>query len=230
MSLENNVKTSMNLNRYFDHTLLQSDSTKNDIKKLCAEAMEYGFYAVCVHSSYVPLAVEALLGSDVKVVTVVGFPLGAVSTEVKAYETDWACEHGAQEIDMVIHIGALKEGRFEYVKNDIATVVAFADEYDAIVKVILEAGNLSDEEIIKACQLSMEAGAAFVKTSTGFHITGATADHIKLMRSVVGSNMKIKASGGIRDYKTAKKMIEAGADRIGASASIAIMQEANKLV
>jgi len=217
-----------NINRYFDHTLLKPEATESDIIKLCSEAKEYGFYAVCVNSCYVPLAKESLEGSDVKIASVVGFPLGTCSIAVKAFETDWACSEGAQEIDMVIHVGALKEQRYDYVRQDIATVVAVAMKYNASIKVILETCLLTDEEIVKACELSMEAGAAFVKTSTGFSKEGATAHHVSLMKETVGNDLGIKASGGIRDLAKAKEMIEAGADRIGASASVEIVKESQK--
>lgn len=213
----------VNLNKYFDHTLLKAEATQEDIKKLCAEAKQYGFYSVCVNGCYVPLAVEELKGTDVKVAAVVGFPLGAMATEAKAFETDWVCDLGAEEVDMVVNVGALKEGRYEYVRDDINAVVSMAYENDAIVKVILETCLLTDEEIIKACELSMEAGAEFVKTSTGFSTGGATEHHVALMRRTVGDNAKVKASGAIRDLDTTLKMIEAGADRIGASASVSIM-------
>ncbi len=216
------------LNRYFDHTLLKPEATEDDINKLCGEAREYGFYAVCVNSCYVPLAAELLEGSDVKVTSVVGFPLGTCSMDVKAFETEWVCSEGAKEIDMVIHIGALKEGRYDYVRQDIATIVAVAIEYNAIVKVILETCLLTDEEIVKACELSMEAGASFVKTSTGFSKEGATARHVALMKKTVGSNLQVKASGGIRDLAKVREMIEAGAERIGASASVEIFKESLK--
>ncbi|MDD2189469.1 MAG: deoxyribose-phosphate aldolase [Eubacteriales bacterium] len=216
------------LNRYFDHTLLKPEATEDDINKLCGEAREYGFYAVCVNSCYVPLAAELLEGSDVKVASVVGFPLGACSMDVKAFETEWVCSEGAKEIDMVIHVGALKEGRYDYVRQDIATIVAVAMEYNAIVKVILETCLLTDEEIVKACELSIEAGASFVKTSTGFSIEGATARHVALMKKTVGNNLQVKASGGIRDLAKTREMIEAGADRIGASASVEIFKESMK--
>ncbi|HML36655.1 MAG TPA: deoxyribose-phosphate aldolase [Bacillota bacterium] len=217
-----------NLNQYFDHTILKPEATEADIAKLCGEAREYEFYAVCVNSCYVPLAVELLEGTDVKVASVVGFPLGACSTEVKAFETEYACSEGADEIDMVIHVGAMKEKRYDYVREDIATVVAVALEHDAIVKVILETCLLTDEEIIKACELSMEAGAAFVKTSTGFSKEGATAHHVALMKQTVGKDLRVKASGGIRDLPKTLEMIEAGADRIGASASVEIFKESMK--
>lgn len=163
--------------------------------------------------------------SDVKVAAVIGFPLGAVSPEVKVLETNDCCANGASEIDMVINVGALKEGRYDYVIDDIAGVVSCADDYDAIVKVIIETCLLTDDEIIKACELSVSAGAEFVKTSTGFAGGGAEARHIELMRRTVGNLAQIKASGGIRSYAACKEMIAAGADRIGASASVQIMEE-----
>ena len=216
------------LNQYFDHTILKPEATTADVEKLCKEARENKFYSVCVNSNFVEKAKEFLMFSDVKVAAVVGFPLGACMTEVKSVETTLACECGAEEIDMVINVGALKEGDYELVLDDIAVVVASADEYGAIVKVILETCLLTDEEIVKACQLSEEAGAAFVKTSTGFSKGGATVEHVKLMKKTVGDRLQVKASGGIRDYETAMAMIEAGADRIGASASVQIMEEAGK--
>lgn len=216
-----------NLNKYFDHTALAAAATTEDIKKLCKEAKEYDFYSVCVNGCYVPLAAEELKGTGVKVAAVIGFPLGAMSTESKTFETADCCEKGASEIDMVINVGSLKDGRFEYVEEDIASVVAAADEYDAIVKVIIETCLLTDEEVVKACELSVAAGAEFVKTSTGFSTGGATVHHIELMRRTVGNLAKIKASGGIRDYETCMSMINAGADRIGASASVKIMEEYN---
>jgi deoxyribose-phosphate aldolase len=205
------------LNEYIDHTLLKPEASSGEIIQLCQEAKEYGFYSVCVNSSYVPLAVAQLKGSGVKVAAVVGFPLGAMSTQAKAYETDWVCEQGALEVDMVLNIGALIEGRTQEVKDDIGVVCQFAHEYDAKVKVILETCLLSQEQIVLACQLAGEAGADFVKTSTGFSKGGATLEVVALMKKTVGDSMMIKASGGIRDYKTAKSMIEAGADRLGAS-------------
>ena len=217
-----------NLNHYFDHTVLKPEATEADVIKLCKEAKEYGFFAVCVNSCYVPLASELLEGSDVKIASVIGFPLGACGMEVKAFETEWACSEGAREIDMVVHVGALKEGRYDYVRQDIATVVAVAEEHGAIVKVILETCLLTDQEIVKACELSREAGASFVKTSTGFSKDGATAHHVALMKQTVGDDLQVKASGGIRDLKKTMEMIEAGADRIGASASVEIMKESMK--
>lgn len=217
-----------NLNQYFDHTVLKPEATESDVIKLCNEAKEYSFYAVCVNSCYVPLASEILEGTNVKIASVIGFPLGACSMDVKAFETEWACSEGAEEIDMVIHVGALKEKRYDYVRQDIATVVAVALEHDAIVKVILETCLLTDEEVVIACELAMEAGAAFVKTSTGFSKEGATAHHVALMKKTVGNDLQVKASGGIRDYAKTMEMIEAGADRIGASASVEIFKESMK--
>lgn len=214
------------MNLYIDHTLLKPEATETDIKKLCAEAREYQFYSVCVNSSYVELAAMELSGSQTKVCAVVGFPLGAMELNSKAFEADQACLHGAKEIDMVIHIGALKEGRYEYVSNDIAAVVSVAADYDATVKVILETCLLTKEEIVKACELAVQAGAHFVKTSTGFSSGGATADDVALMRTTVGNRAQVKASGGIRDIQKANEMIAAGADRLGTSASIAIVQGA----
>ena len=216
----------MKLNQYFDHTLLKPEATTAQVQTLCAEAREHGFYAVCVNSSMVSTAYEAVKDSDVKIAAVVGFPLGACTTSSKVFETEEACKLGAKEIDMVLHVGKLKEGEWDYVHADIAAVVWAASHYGAIVKVILETCLLTDEEIVRACQVSAEAGAAFVKTSTGFGSGGATAHHVALMRQSVSEAVQVKASGGIRDYKTVMEMIEAGADRIGASASVAVMKEA----
>lgn len=216
----------MNLNKYFDHTLLKADAVPAQIEVLCQEAKDFDFYSVCVNSCYVGLAASLLAGTDVKIAAVVGFPLGACTTEAKAFETECACRDGASEIDMVIQVGRLKNGDFDYVADDIRAVVQAAEKYDATVKVILETCLLTDEEIIKACQLSEDAGAAFVKTSTGFSTGGATEAHVALMKKTVGDRLQVKASGGIRDYDTVMKMIKAGADRIGASASVAVMKEA----
>ncbi len=211
------------MNLYIDHTLLKPQATQADIKKLCAEAKTYGFYSVCVHSSYVELASKELAESDSKVCGVVGFPLGAMELNAKAFEADQACLHGASEIDMVLHIGALIEGRYAYVADDIAAVVSVATEYNAKVKVILETCLLSKEQIRKACQLVVQSGADFVKTSTGFSTGGATIEDVALIRATVGNKVQIKASGGIRDINRAKEMIAAGADRLGTSASVDIM-------
>ena len=213
------------LNLYFDHTVLKAEATEADVIKLCEEAKAYRFYAVCVNSCYVPLAKQQLTGTDVRIASVIGFPLGACNSESKVFETDWAAGNGAEEIDMVIHVGALKEGRFRYVLEDIRAVVDTAAKHGAIVKVILETCLLTDQEVVKACELSKEAGAAFVKTSTGFSNAGATAHHVALMKKTVGDSMEVKASGGIRDLAKTMEMIRAGADRIGASASVEIMKE-----
>ncbi len=215
----------MNIASMIDHTLLKPEATDKMIENLCNEAKVNGFAAVCVNPFYVKKAKELLEGTDVKVATVVGFPLGANVKEVKAFETKRAIEDGAEEIDMVINIGALKSKDYVTVKEDIRAVVEAAGD-KAIVKVIIETCLLTDEEKVKACELAKEAGAHYVKTSTGFSKSGATVEDVKLMKETVGENMKVKASGGIRDYKTAKAMVDAGASRIGASSSIRIIEEA----
>lgn len=207
--------------KYFDHTILKPEATKADVEKICREALEYSFASVCVNEFYTPYVAELLQGSDVKVCTVVGFPLGMTSTKVKCFETGCAVHEGASEIDMVINVGALKDKDYEFVKRDIAEVKA-ACGGQAILKVIIETCLLTDEEKVKACELAKEAGADFVKTSTGFSAGGATAEDVALMRSVVGDTLGVKASGGIRDRETAMKMIEAGASRLGTSATVAI--------
>lgn len=217
-----------NLNQYLDHTLLKPQATETDIQKLCQEAREYEFYAVCVNTSYVPFAVGLLKGTDVKVAAVVGFPLGACTTETKAFEAEQACKAGASEIDMVIHVGAVKEKRWDYVRQDIRMVAESAANHGGIVKVILETCLLTDEEIATACTVAEEAGALFVKTSTGFSGDGATPEQVELMRRSCSERVSVKASGGIRTYSDVLRMIEAGADRIGASASVAIMKEAGR--
>ena len=213
------------LNKYFDHTLLKADATADQIDNLCREAMEYDFYSVCVNSSNVAQCRDMLENTDVKIAAVVGFPLGACTSATKVFETEEACRDGASEIDMVINIGALKEGGDEFVYEDIKAVVDAAAKYEAIVKVIIETCLLSDEEKKTACRLAEEAKAAFVKTSTGFSTGGATEEDIALMRRVVGDRLQVKASGGIRDYDTVMAMINAGADRTGASASVAVMED-----
>lgn len=211
-----------NLADMIDHTLLKPDATRQDVIKLCEEARKYKFASVCINPTYVSLARDLLAGSSVKVCTVIGFPLGADTTVTKAMETRDAIANGADEVDMVINVGELKAGNYELVRNDIKAVVDSAG--GRIVKVILETALLNKEEKIKACELSKEAGADFVKTSTGFGPGGATAEDIALMRQVVGKYMGVKASGGIRDYNTALQMVKAGATRIGASASVAIAE------
>lgn len=216
------------LNKYFDHTILKADALPSQIEELCKEALEHKFYSVCVNSCNVALCAELLKNSEVKIAAVVGFPLGACTTATKAFETEDACKAGASEIDMVINVGALKAKDYNYVLKDIKAVVDSAAKYNAIVKVIIETCLLTDDEKVKACQLSEQANAAFVKTSTGFSTAGATKEDIALMKSTVGDRLQVKASGGIRDYKTTIEMIKAGADRIGASASVKIMESEDK--
>ncbi len=213
----------MNIAKYIDHTILKPETQKIDVVRVTEEAKEYDFYSVCVNSSYVPFVKEQLHGSDVKITAVVGFPLGAMDMRAKAYETRIAIESGADEIDMVINIGALKDKEYDYVREDIKGVVDALQE-NILLKVIIETSLLTEEEKIKACELSMEAGAHFVKTSTGFSTGGATIEDVKLMKSVVGDRLGVKASGGIRSYETAISMIEAGASRLGVSASVAVVK------
>lgn len=206
-----------------DHTLLKPDAKRDDIRRLCEEALEYKFKAVCVNPYHVKFCSEILKDSGVLTASVAGFPLGANTTEAKVFEAKKAIEDGAGEIDMVINIGALKDGDYEYVENDIKALVN-ASKGKAIVKVIIEACLLNDEEKVRACELSMSAGADFVKTSTGFSSGGATEEDVRLMKSVVGDKLEVKASGGVRDKETALKMIEAGATRIGTSSGIKIIK------
>ena len=210
------------LAKYIDHTLLKPDATPEQIRKLCAEAEEYQFASVCVNSCYARLAHDCLRGRGVAVCCVVGFPLGAMTPRAMAYEARCAAEDGATEIDMVLPVGALKAGDDETVRETIGAVVE-AVTGRAIVKVILEACLLTDEEKVRACQLAESVGAAFVKTSTGFSSGGATEHDVALMRKSVSNAVQVKAAGGIRDRETALKMIAAGADRIGASAGIQIV-------
>jgi len=217
----------MSLAKYIDHTILKPEASEEEIKKLCKEAKEYGFASVCVNPYYVSLAAQELKDSDVKVCTVIGFPLGATTREVKAFETNQVIERGAQEVDMVINIGALKSKKYDEVKADIEAVVNAANGR-ALVKVIIETCLLTEEEKVQICTIAKNAGADFVKTSTGFSTAGATAKDVALMRETVGKEMGVKASGGIRDYKTAKEMIEAGANRLGMSASIAVVEAEKK--
>ncbi|MFZ9594749.1 MAG: deoxyribose-phosphate aldolase [Bdellovibrionia bacterium] len=212
---------SSSLAQLIDHTLLKPDATRAEIEQLCREAMEYGFATVCINPSHLDWAAQLLKGSSVKPIAVVGFPLGASSSSSKAFEAQDAIARGAQEIDMVIHIGALKERNFALVYDDIKKVVEASSPIP--VKVILETCQLDQEQKIIACALAKTAGAAYVKTSTGFGKSGATPEDIRLMRRVVGPEMGVKASGGIRTEADALKMIEAGASRIGASASVDIV-------
>ena len=212
-----------NIASYIDHTALKAETTKEQIVQLCKEAAEYKFASVCVNPAWVATAAKELTDSTVKVCTVIGFPLGASTSETKAFETADAISKGAEEIDMVINIGALKSGETELVKNDIAAVVEAA-KGKAIVKVIIETSLLTDEEKTVASRLSKEAGADFVKTSTGFSTGGATVADVKLMREAVGPDLGVKASGGVRSLEDVNAMIEAGATRIGASSGVKIMQ------
>ncbi|MBB5180816.1 deoxyribose-phosphate aldolase [Planomicrobium koreense] len=212
-----------NIASYIDHTLLKPEATKEQIVKLCQEAAEYKFASVCVNPAWVSLSAKELSDSPVKVCTVIGFPLGASTSETKAFETADAIAKGAEEIDMVINIGALKSGDEELVKNDIKAVVEAA-KGKAIVKVIIETCLLTDEEKAVASRLSKEAGADFVKTSTGFSTGGATVADVKLMRETVGPDLGVKASGGVRSLEDLQAMIDAGATRIGASSGVQIMQ------
>jgi deoxyribose-phosphate aldolase len=206
-----------------DHTLLKGDATVREIEQLCAEALKFTFASVCINPGYVPLCARLCKGSDVRVCTVIGFPLGATSTASKAFEAEQAIRDGAQEVDMVINVGMLKTGEHDYVESDIFAVTSTARRARVLSKVIIETGLLTDEEKIKACLLAKRAGADFVKTSTGFAKGGATAGDVALMRRVVGSAMGVKASGGVRSREDALAMVASGADRIGASASVKIV-------
>lgn len=213
----------MKLNQLIDHTLLKPEAKKEQIEALCAEAKEYDFASVCIPPRFVALAKEQLDGCQSMVCTVIGFPLGYQTTETKAFEAKDAVHKGADEIDMVLAIGALKDGDDDYVYEDIRAVKEAIG--DKTLKVILETCLLSDDEIVRACELSVKAGAEFVKTSTGFSTGGATVETVRLMKKTVGERAKVKASGGIRDRETAMAMVEEGAERLGASAGIAICQE-----
>lgn len=214
----------MKYEKYFDHTILKPDASKEAVLTICKEALEHDFASVCVNQYRTKLVAEQLKGSDVKVCTVVGFPLGAVNTEVKVFETEQAIKDGAQEIDMVLNIGALKDRDYDIVKEDIQRVKQACGQ-QAILKVIIETCLLTEEEKEKACQLSVEANADFVKTSTGFSTKGAAEEDVALMKKVVNGKALVKASGGIRDYETAQKMIAAGADRLGTSATVKIAEQ-----
>ncbi len=213
----------MNLSKYIDHTILKPEATKEEVLKICDEAKEHDFYSVCVNPYHVKLVSESLKDTDVKVTSVIGFPLGQSVTDVKVIETEKAIFDGANEIDMVINISALKDKDYDYVYEDIKAVKDICGD-KAILKVIIETCLLTEEEKQKACELAKKAGADFVKTSTGFSSGGATVEDILLMRHAVGADLGVKASGGVRDKETAEKMIEAGATRIGASASVKIVK------
>ncbi len=213
--------TPLELATYIDHTLLKPETTRVQVEKLCVEATEYGFFAVCVNSRFVEVCKPLLKGSSVKIASVVGFPLGANTSKTKAYEAEEAVLNGAQEIDMVISIGSIKERNWRAVEIDISEVVKAVP--DAVVKVIIETSLLNHDEKIKACQASMAAGAHFVKTSTGFNGGGATVDDVKLMKKIVGDSLQVKASGGIRDIATAQEMLSAGATRLGTSSGVLLV-------
>lgn len=206
-----------------DHTLLKPDATKRQVEELCREAKEYGFASVCVNPSYAKLCAELLRDTRVRVCTVIGFPLGATTTEAKVHEAEQAIADGARELDMVINVGLLKSGEYNFVEHDIEAVASTARRSSVLTKVIIETGLLTDEEKVRACLIAKRAGANFVKTSTGFSKGGATAGDIALMRKVVGSALGVKASGGVRTQEQARELIASGADRIGASASVKIV-------
>lgn len=206
-----------------DHTLLKPEATPDEIKKLCMEAKDYSFASVCINPCYVSLCSELLRGTGVKVCTVIGFPLGSTTTEVKQYETEQSIENGANEVDMVINVGQLKQGNYDYVEKDVRAVVSTARRHNVLSKVIFETALLTDEEKVRAALICKKAGADFVKTSTGFSKGGATVGDVALMKYVVGSAIGVKAAGGIRSKEDAEAMIASGADRIGASASVKIV-------
>lgn len=212
----------MELNRMIDHTVLKADSKKEDVLRIIEEAKANHFYSVCINPTWVSLAAKELAGTDIQVCTVIGFPLGANTSATKAFETKDAISNGATEVDMVINIGALKDGDDETVQKDIEAVVKAADK-KALVKVIIETALLTKEEIARVCSLAKASGADFVKTSTGFSTAGAKVEDVRLMRETVGDTMGVKASGGIHNAKEAQAMVEAGASRLGTSASIAIV-------
>lgn len=213
----------MEINKYIDHTVLKATTTPKDIEKLCNEAKEYKFYSVCVNGCYVSLCKKLLVNTDVKVAAVIGFPLGAMSTEAKVYETKKCIEDGANEIDMVINVGMLKAKEYDYVREEIRQIKEAIGTN--VLKVIIETCYLTDDEKVKACELAVEAKADFVKTSTGFGTNGATFEDVALMKKNVGNRAKVKASGGVKTYETAAKYIELGAERLGTSSGIQIMNK-----
>ena len=213
----------MEINKYIDHTVLKATTTPKDIEKLCNEAKEYKFYSVCVNGCYVPLCKKLLVNTDVKVAAVIGFPLGAMSTEAKVYEAKKCIEDGANEIDMVINVGMLKAKEYDYVKEEIRQIKEAIGTN--VLKVIIETCYLTYDEKVKACELAVEAKADFVKTSTGFGTNGATFEDVTLMKKTVGNRAKVKASGGVKTYETAVKYIELGAERLGTSSGIQIINK-----
>ncbi len=214
--------------KMIDHTLLKQDATEKQIKELCAEAKKYGFWSVCVNPCYVSLSAKELEGSDVKVCTVVGFPLGALTTDTVVFQTMEAMKNGATEIDMVVNVGEIKSGNWDYVENDIKKIAEAVHSNKGLLKVIIETCLLTDDEKVKVCQIAKKVGADYVKTSTGFSTGGATVKDVKLMRETVGPDMGVKASGGIHTSEEAIALAEAGASRIGASAGIAILGGMNE--
>ena len=225
MTNPSTINNAADLARYIDHTLLKPAASNAQIEQLCQEALQYNFAAVCINPCHISRAAKILAGSSVKVCTVIGFPLGANITAVKRYEAQEALKDGALELDMVMNIGALKSGETALVQQDIATVTEAAHQGGGICKVIIETVLLTDKEKIQACQLALQAGADFVKTSTGFSGGGATIDDVALMRKTVGPNLGVKAAGGIKTLQDALAMITAGATRIGASAGVTIIQD-----
>lgn len=213
----------MNYSKFIDHTNLKQDASINDIKTLCEEAIKFDFMSVCINPCFVKYAHDVLLDSEVKVCTVIGFPLGANTTKTKVYETKQALKDGADEIDMVINVSALKDKKYDYVKNEISKIKKVCK--NKILKVILETCLLTDEEIVKACELSLEAKADFVKTSTGFSKGGATVEAVALMRKTVGNKCGVKASGGVKTFEDMQKMIDAGASRIGTSSGVKLLEK-----
>jgi deoxyribose-phosphate aldolase len=214
----------LELSKYIDHTLLKPDATSEQIKSLCEEAAKYGFFSVCLNPQYIKFAKSMLVNTEVKICTVVGFPLGASTTETKVFETQNAIAHGADEIDMVLNIGAVKSKNWSLVENDIEQVVKMAHQHGKLIKVIFETCLLNDEEKIKCCQICSSVKADFVKTSTGFSNGGATLEDVKLMKSNISQGVSVKASGGVRDLETAKAFIAAGAARLGTSSGVNIVQ------
>ena len=212
------------INKYIDHTLLKPEATAEQIKTLCQEAAEYSFFSVCINPQYIKLAKSLLTQSDVKVCTVIGFPLGSNTTEVKVFETQNAINNGADEIDMVLNIGAVKSKNWQLVESDIEQVVKVAHLHGKLIKVIFETCLLDNDEKIKCCQICSKVGANFVKTSTGFSSAGATLDDVKLMKSNIPNSVSVKASGGVRDVESAKAFISAGATRLGTSSGVSIMK------
>lgn len=216
----------MGIASYVEHTVLAANATEDKILNLCNEARKYNFATVCVNSSWVPFCVKNLKDTSVKVCSAVGFPLGAMASEVKAFEASYAVKNGAEEVDMVINVGCLKDKKDDFVEQDISLVKKACG--DKVLKVIIETCLLTDEEKVRACKIAEKAGADFVKTSTGFSTAGAKAEDVALMRKSVSSKVRVKAAGGIRDYETALKMISSGADRLGCSAGIALVEGEEK--